>query len=112
MRAPHSARANVAARRHACVQAHTAHTAAAVAHPHLACPRVRALPSVRLRDRLRTLVGEWAGPTDWFGLGVPQWLAERTERLGFAFPTEVRRRFTRRSVSAVRACVAALGQPY
>jgi hypothetical protein len=45
----------------------------------------------RLRDRLRALLGEWPGPTDWFGLGVPQWLVERTEQLGFRAPTEVRR---------------------
>ena len=44
----------------------------------------------RLRDRLRKLVGEWAGPTDWYGLGVPKWLADRAERLGFRSPTEAR----------------------
>ena len=44
----------------------------------------------RLRDRLRALLGDWAGPTDWFGLGLPKWLAERAERLGFRFPTEAR----------------------
>lgn len=60
----------------------------------------------RLRDRLRKLVGEWAGPTDWFGLGLPKWLAERAERMGFRFPTEARARrlcFGKRCSSPNRA---------
>ena len=56
------------------------------------CAALRRARDRRLRDRLRTLVGEWVGPTDWFGLGVPRWLADRTERLGFRFPTEARAR--------------------
>ena len=48
--------------------------------------------AARLRDALRRVVGAWAGPCDWFSLGVPAWLADRTERLGFPRPTEVQRR--------------------
>lgn len=28
-------------------------------------------------------------PMDWRALGVPEWLADRAERLGFLFPTGV-----------------------
>ena len=50
----------------------------------------RCIYNCRLRDRLRVLVGEWAGPRDWFHLGVPKWLADRLDRLGFTWPTEAR----------------------
>ncbi len=44
----------------------------------------------QLRDRLKTLLGdgeEGAPPADWRALGVPDWLAERAEKLGYRFPT-------------------------
>ena len=56
----------------------------------LLCAALRHATRHRLRDRLRKLVGEWAGPTDWYGLGVPKWLADRAESLGFRSPTEAR----------------------
>ena len=38
------------------------------------------------------MAGERPGvPADWFGLGLPNWLCDRAERLGFAAPTEVQR---------------------
>eukprot|EP00884_Botryococcus_braunii_P004571 jgi/Botrbrau1/14114/Bobra.182_3s0057.1 len=46
----------------------------------------------RLRDRIKTLLGE-AGksglPADWQALGVLDWLASRAEGLGYRFPTGV-----------------------
>ena len=41
----------------------------------------------RVRDALRRLTGAEAGPSDWSGLGCPEWLASRAERLGFSYPT-------------------------
>ncbi len=41
-----------------------------------------------LRDRLRQLSGGDAGPlADWQNLGIPSWLAERAEHIGYRFPT-------------------------
>ena len=38
------------------------------------------------------LLGDNGATGDWFSLGVPAWLADRVERLGFMRPTEVQRR--------------------
>jgi hypothetical protein len=44
--------------------------------------------AARLRDRLRQLSGRDAGtPADWRALGIPEWLADRAERIGYRFPT-------------------------
>jgi hypothetical protein len=41
-----------------------------------------------LRDKLRQLSGgEAESIADWHKLGVPSWLAERAEQIGFRFPT-------------------------
>jgi superfamily II DNA/RNA helicase len=49
------------------------------------------------RDALAAAVGADAGagrgaPADWAALGLPPWLADRAEALGFPLPTEVQRR--------------------
>ncbi|CAL8467542.1 g7080 [Coccomyxa elongata] len=47
----------------------------------------------KLRDRLRQLSGsDAAPPADWHSLGIPAWLADRAEQIGYRFPTEVQRR--------------------
>lgn len=51
--------------------------------------------AAKLRDLLRLLTGAGGGgegkpqalPSDWHGLGITGWLADRAERLGFNFPT-------------------------
>ncbi len=40
-----------------------------------------------ISDALRRRSGSAAGPSDWRQLGVPEWLADRAEQLGFRFPT-------------------------
>ena len=41
-----------------------------------------------LRDKLRQLSGSDAGPpADWQNLGIPTWLADRAEHIGYRFPT-------------------------
>lgn len=42
----------------------------------------------KLRDRLRQLSGgNAAPPADWHSLGIPAWLADRAEQIGYRFPT-------------------------
>ncbi|WIA41652.1 hypothetical protein OEZ86_009006 [Tetradesmus obliquus] len=53
----------------------------------------------RIKERLQQKLAESGSavvskPMDWAALGVPEWLADRAERLGFLFPTEVQRRST------------------
>lgn len=43
--------------------------------------------AARLRDRLRQLSGSDAGPADWQSLGIPTWLAQRAEHIGYRIPT-------------------------
>lgn len=46
--------------------------------------------AARIRDRLTDVCGdESTSRTGWTGLGVPDWLADRAERLGFVMPTEI-----------------------
>ena len=40
----------------------------------------------KLRDQLQKLVGR-SGTADWRQLGVPEWLADRVERMGYKFAT-------------------------
>ena len=41
-----------------------------------------------IRDRLAELTGSSSEVTaDWTKLGIPEWLAERAERIGYRFPT-------------------------
>lgn len=49
-----------------------------------------ACPLSRLKKRLTELAGDFTGPADWFSLGLPKWLVDRAERLGFRVPTEAR----------------------
>jgi hypothetical protein len=46
----------------------------------------------RIKERLQQKLAESGSavvskPMDWAALGVPEWLADRAERLGFLFPT-------------------------
>lgn len=66
--------------------------------------------AAKLRDLLRLLTGAEEGgnrklASDWKGLGVLPWLADRAENLGFAFPTGARHAANGRGagVGAVRA---------
>lgn len=48
--------------------------------------------SCSIRERLHVKLVESGSavisrPMDWRALGVPEWLADRAERLGFLFPT-------------------------
>ena len=44
--------------------------------------------AAHIRDRLAELTGSDSEATaDWTKLGVPEWLAERAERIGYRFPT-------------------------
>lgn len=50
--------------------------------------------SCRIKERLHVKLVESGSavvsrPMDWRALGVPEWLADRAERLGFLFPTGV-----------------------
>lgn len=47
--------------------------------------------AARLRDILTKAMGEQQ-VADWHKLGLPEWLAERAERLGYRQPTEVQKR--------------------
>eukprot|EP00891_Asterochloris_glomerata_P003480 jgi/Astpho2/3480/Aster-08115 len=46
--------------------------------------------AANLRDALHTQTGE-ASQLDWRQYGLPEWLADRVDRLGYRFPTEVQR---------------------
>lgn len=49
--------------------------------------------AARIRDQLTDVCGEEStSRTGWTGLGVPDWLADRAERLGFVMPTEIQHR--------------------
>ena len=41
----------------------------------------------KVRDKLQTVVGGDTGTADWRQLGVPEWLADRAERMGFKYAT-------------------------
>ena len=41
----------------------------------------------QVRDRLQSLVGGDSQTADWRQLGVPEWLADRAERMGFRYAT-------------------------
>jgi hypothetical protein len=50
----------------------------------------------RIKERLQQKLAESGSavvskPMDWAALGVPEWLADRAERLGFLFPTGMTR---------------------
>ncbi|GIL51789.1 hypothetical protein Vafri_7708 [Volvox africanus] len=47
-----------------------------------------------VRDQLRRVAGggNAAGRIDWAATGMPSWLADRAQRLGYRFPTEIQRR--------------------
>jgi ATP-dependent helicase YprA (DUF1998 family) len=49
--------------------------------------------AAKLRDQLNTVSGRDAGkptpPSGWQGLGIPEWLSDRVERLGFMLPTDI-----------------------
>eukprot|EP00892_Ulva_mutabilis_P011443 jgi/Ulvmu1/8671/UM047_0009.1 len=49
--------------------------------------------AARIRDQLTDVCGdESTARTGWTGLGIPDWLADRAERLGFVMPTEIQHR--------------------
>lgn len=63
-----------------------------------------------LRDKIATVTGQ---DTDargggWGKLGVPDWLADRAERMGFLMPTQVQRN-SLGAIQQVCACVCACG---
>lgn len=41
----------------------------------------------QVRDKLQAVVGSDTGTADWRQLGVPEWLADRVERMGFKYAT-------------------------
>lgn len=41
----------------------------------------------KVRDKLQAVVGSDTGTADWRHLGVPEWLADRVERMGFKYAT-------------------------
>ena len=41
----------------------------------------------QVRDKLQSVVGGDIGTADWRHLGVPEWLADRVERMGFKYAT-------------------------
>ncbi len=41
----------------------------------------------QVRDQLKTVVGGDTGTADWRQLGMPEWLADRVERMGFKYAT-------------------------
>ena len=43
----------------------------------------------QVRDQLRSVVGGDTGTADWRQLGIPEWLADRIERMGFKYATGV-----------------------
>ena len=45
--------------------------------------------AAELRDRLSQLVGRDRLSADWHGLGLPGWLADRVEGLGYKYPTGI-----------------------
>lgn len=45
----------------------------------------------QVRDKLQAVVGSDNGTADWRELGVPEWLADRVERMGFKYATEVQK---------------------
>lgn len=47
--------------------------------------------AANLRDALHTQTGE-ASQLDWRQYGLPEWLADRVDRLGYRFPTGERQR--------------------
>jgi Rad3-related DNA helicase len=53
--------------------------------------------AARLRDQIAALSGgeNAIPPGDWKGLGMPEWLADRAERMGFMIPTDIQRRTSR-----------------
>ncbi|CAL5219427.1 g1256 [Coccomyxa viridis] len=52
--------------------------------------------AAHIRDRLAELTGSDSEVTaDWTKLGIPEWLAERAERIGYRFPTDVQKRASR-----------------
>ena len=47
--------------------------------------------AAKLRDQLQTIQGQGHFVLDWRPLGVPDWLAERAEQMGYRFPAGVSR---------------------
>lgn len=52
--------------------------------------------AAQIRDQLNSVSGSKDGkkqspPAGWQGLGIPEWLADRVERLGFMMPTDIQR---------------------
>eukprot|EP00775_Hariotina_reticulata_P007458 gene7458-7668_t len=61
----------------------------------------------RLQQKLRESGSSIGSQSmDWRALGVPEWLADRAERLGLMFPTEVQRRSTPIILSGADAVIA------
>ena len=51
-------------------------------------------------------MGVWTGPKDWYATGLPKWLVDRADRLGYASPTEARpARFFFHLPSAASPCI-------
>lgn len=49
--------------------------------------------AARIRDLMKMLdEGSTSNPANWYKLGLPDWLSERAEQLGYKLPTEVQRR--------------------
>lgn len=49
--------------------------------------------AAQIRDQLTDMCGdESTSRTGWSGLGVPDWLADRAERLGYVMPTDIQHR--------------------
>jgi hypothetical protein len=78
-----------------CAQCHTQEAVMRCTHtsPLSCCPHHLIL-SCRIKERLHVKLVESGSavisrPMDWRALGVPEWLADRAERLGFLFPTGV-----------------------
>ncbi|GLC37061.1 hypothetical protein PLESTB_001395900 [Pleodorina starrii] len=61
-----------------------------------------------VRDRLRQVAGGGVagGRIDWASTGMSEWLADRAQRLGYSFPTEIQRRSAPVLLSGSDAVVA------
>ena len=58
------------------------------------------MAAAQIRDQLNSVPvpngdGPPTPPSGWQGLGVPEWLADRVERLGFMLPTDIQRQTTK-----------------
>ncbi len=60
----------------------------------------------QLRDQLQHVLGTYIGTADWRQLGVPEWLADRVERMGFKYATGLP--CVHAAKGAKGSCIAAL----